>query len=29
MISIVRYTEAYKEQWNRFNASCKNSLFMF
>lgn len=29
MISIVRYTEAYQEQWNRFNASCKNSLFMF
>lgn len=29
MISVVRYTEAYKEQWNRFNASCKNSLFMF
>lgn len=29
MISIVRYTEEYKEQWNRFNASCKNSLFMF
>lgn len=29
MISIVRYTGAYQEQWNRFNASCKNSLFMF
>lgn len=29
MISIVRYTEAYQDQWNRFNASCKNSLFMF
>lgn len=29
MISVVRYTNEYEEQWNRFNASCKNSLFMF
>lgn len=29
MISAVRYTGEYKEQWNCFNASCKNSLFMF
>lgn len=29
MISVERYTEDYQEQWNRFNASCKNSIFMF
>ena len=26
MISIVRYTEAYKEQWNRFNCQRRDEL---
>lgn len=29
MISVVRYTEAEKELWNKFNANAKNPLFMF
>lgn len=29
MIFIKRYTEEQKEEWNQFNASAKNTLFMF
>lgn len=29
MISVVRYTLNEEEKWNEFNASSKNSLFMF
>lgn len=29
MITVKRYTATFREQWNSFNASCKNSLFMF
>lgn len=29
MISIIRYDENMKNQWNLFNASAKNPLFMF
>ena len=29
MINIIRYTSQYKSDWNAFNKSAKNSLFMF
>ena len=29
MLTIKRYTEEYKDIWNKFNADAKNSLFMF
>lgn len=29
MIEIKRYSEQYKDVWNQFNQSAKNSLFMF
>lgn len=29
MISVIRYTQERKQDWNRFNSSSKNRLFMF
>lgn len=29
MINIIKYSEEYKELWNKFNNDAKNSLFMF
>ena len=29
MVTVIRYEDADKDMWNKFNAESKNSLFMF